>query len=184
MNRIDIRLKDTDKELLQSFIGTTLQSIEHDEFVFTNSSSQAVRLNVNNQVAYLYSFTESLDYFGSTEDVAVWSVESTEYPMILSKSFITMPVQQAITGVSILQEHQMLFDHGTQTYDVWVTRGIIFDLGDHQISFEKPVWFSEEIIIRKGYDLLNSFRPVDDIENADIWEDGIEMKCERLTELL
>ena len=60
----------------------------------------------------------------------------------------------------------------------------IIDFGDHQLSFEKPVWFSEDIIIRKGYDLLNAFKPVADITNAENWNEGIELKCNRIIEIL
>ena len=181
MNHIDIRLKDSDQQRLCSFIGKTLESVDHDEFSFTNTSSQAVRFIVNGERMYLYSFTEPLDYFGSIEDVAVWSVEQTEYPMVSNKNFITMPVQQTVVGISLIQENQKLYQHNNQTYDVWVTRGIIFDFGDHQISFEKPVWFSEDIIIRKGYDLEKLFAPVEGITNAENWDDDIRMDCERTT---
>lgn len=184
MNKIDIRLKDADIQILSSIIGKTLENVEHDEFIFTNTSSQAVRFVVDGNCFYLYSFTEPLDYYGSTEDVAVWAVEPTEYPMISSKSFIKMPIQQTITGVSLVQENQKLYNQNCQTYDVWVTRGIIFDFGDHQISFEKPVWFSEDIIIRKGYELEKLFVPTEVITNADNWAEGIRMECERTTEFL
>lgn len=179
MNTIDIRLKNAEKQLLNSFIGQKLDSIDHDEFIFTNTSSQAVRINISGKAFYLYSFTEPLDYYGSPEEVAVWSVESTEYPMIQSKSFIRMPVHQTLKGISLVEEHQMLFENGIQTYDVQTVRGLILDLGDHQIAFEKPVWFSEDIIIRKGYDLIDTFSPVEEITKRENWEDGYIMKCKR-----
>jgi len=184
MNTIDIRLKEADLQILKSVIGEPLENIEHDEFIFTNTSSQVVRFNINGEQIYLYSFTEPLDYYGSIEDVAVWSVEKTEYPLIAEKDFIKMPIKQTITSITLVQENQQMYDHGEQTYDVWVTRGIIIDFGDHQLSFEKPVWFSEDIIIRKGYDLLNAFKPVADITNAENWNEGIELKCNRIIEIL
>ena len=73
----------------------------------------------------------------------------------------------------------MLFENGIQTYDVQTVRGLILDLGDHQIAFEKPVWFSEDIIIRKGYDLIDTFSPVEEITKRENWEDGYIMKCKR-----
>ena len=177
MNRIDVRLKEADQLLLRSLIGKTLESVEHDEFTFTNTSSQAVRFNIDGERLYLYSFTEPLDYYGSIEDVAIWSVERTEYPMIPNKTFIKAPVQQTIVGIALVQENQKLYNQDEQTYDVWVTRGIIIDLGDHQISFEKPIWFSEDIIIRKGYKLAKQFSPVEMLTEADNWADGIRLEC-------
>ena len=182
MKTIDIRLKEAERNILKSFIGKTLDSIDHDEFMFTNASSQAVRFNVGGKATYLYSFTEPLDYYGSTEDVAVWSVEDKEYPLIKSKSFISFPVRDVITGVSLVQENQRLFDQEIQTYDVWVTRGIILFFKDYQIAFEKPVWFSEDIFIRKGYSLSDGFTPVARITRPDNWGEGISMKCERIFE--
>ena len=99
--------------------------------------------------------------------------------MIAEKDFITIPVEQTITGISLVQENQQLFDQGKQTYDVWVTRGIIFSLDDHQISFEKPIWFSEDIIIRKGYDLLEQFAPIETITDSENWAEDLELKCTR-----
>lgn len=179
MNSIDIRLKEADQQILRSFVGKKLESIDHDEFFFTNTSSQAIRFNIDGDCLYLYSFSEPLDYYGSIEDVAVWSVEQTEYPMISSKAFIKMPIQQTIVGISLVQENQKLYNQDTQIYDVWVTRGIIIDLGDHQISFEKPIWFSEDIIIRKGYKLETQFSPIEKITKAENWADGIRLECER-----
>lgn len=44
MERIDIRLKESDRQILKSIIGKTLDCIEHDEFTFTDSSSQVVKM--------------------------------------------------------------------------------------------------------------------------------------------
>jgi len=182
MTSIDIRLKDADTQLLKSFIGKELESIEHDEFLFTNTSAQAIQINFEDGCAFLYSFSEPLDYYGSIEDVAVWSVEEKEYPLISGKSFIRTPVKQIIKGIQVINENQRLYESGIQTYDVWVTRGIILELSDHQICFEKPVWFSEDIIIRKGYNLQNTLAPVSEIENPSKWASDTIIRCSRFVE--
>ena len=179
MVSIDVRLKSEDVQILQEAVGKNLDRIEHDEFVFTNASSQAVRFVLGDDLFYLYSFTEPLDYYGAEEDVAVWSVEEKAYPLIADKSFVTTPVQKRISAIRIVQEHQMLYENAQQTYDVWVTRGIIIDFGDHELAFEKPVWFSEDIVIRKGYDLIEKFQPVEEICKAGKWKDGVTMECSR-----
>ena len=165
MVSIDVRLKNEDIQILQAAVGKTLDRVEHDEFVFTNTSSQAVRLVLGDAPFYLYSFTEALDYYGAEEDVAVWSVEEKEYPLIADKNFVTTPIQEKIAAVRIVQEHQMLFENAQQTYDVWVTRGIIIEFGDH--------------VIRRGYDLIEKFQPVEEICKAGKWKDGVIMKCSR-----
>ena len=67
--------------------------------------------------------------------------------------------RRTIKRIIVVQENQKLFENHALIYDVWLTRGIIFDFGNHQVSFEKGAWLSEQIIIRKGYDLLSEFTP-------------------------
>ena len=179
MVSINIRLKTECIQILQAAVGKSLKEIEHDKYVSSNTSSQAVRFDMEDTIFYLYSFTEPLDYYGAKEDVAVWSVEEKAYPLIADKSFVTTPVQKRISAIRIVQEHQRLFENAQQTYDVWVTRGIIIDFGDHELAFEKPVWFSEDIVIRKGYDLIEKFQPVEEICKAGKWKDGVTMECSR-----
>lgn len=179
MISIDIRLKDHETKILQATVGNTLENIKHDTFIFSNTSSQAVKIDMTNASFYLYSFTEPLDYYGSQEDVAVWSIEEKTYPLITNKSFINTPIKEKVVKTQIVQEHQMLFENSRQTYDIWLTRGIIFNFGEHEVAFEKPVWFSEDIVIWKGYDLIEKFQPVENICKTEKWKDGARMECSR-----
>ncbi|MDO4493696.1 MAG: hypothetical protein Q4C53_07425, partial [Clostridia bacterium] len=123
MNTKDIRLKEPGLQILKSMIGKPLETIEYDAFADANVASQVVRFNTCGESFYLYSFTEPMDYFGNTEDVAVWTVEKTEYPVVAKKAFVPMPVLRTVTAVTLVQENRRLFDHGVQTHDVWSTRG-------------------------------------------------------------
>ena len=180
MVTIDKRLKPEEIEILQQLIGQDLISVRHDEFLFANSSSQVIGFEIKDRFVYLYSFTEPLDYFGSIEDVAVWEVSEEKYQFVDNKSLISSPVKESIKEIHIIQENQQLFEDGKQTYNVWVTRGIIFDFGDYQYSFEKPIWFSSDILIQKGYNLIDKFASVEKFENDD-WSDNCIAKCERET---
>ena len=56
-------------------------------------------------------------------------------------------IENTISKIQIVNENQKVFYKGEQTYDVWVTRGIIFLFADGlELSFEKDV-FSELIFI-------------------------------------
>ncbi len=178
MKIIDIRIKGDSLTFLKASVGKTMKCVYHDPFSFTNSSSQAVKIELDDMQYFLYSFTEEMDYYGSEEEVAVWSVEDKEYPLIKSKSFITFPINETIKGITLINENQCLYDHDEQIYDVYLTRGIIFDLGSHQIAFEKAVWFSEDIIIHKGYNLVDKFAPCELFGNG-AWEANISGKCKR-----
>ncbi len=183
MVQIDIRLKPDEMNVLRSLIGKKLESIQHDPFNFVNSSSQMVQINAETGVYYLYSFTEPLDYYGATEDVAVWTFGAERYKSVDNKSFIKTPVQAFIKNITLVQENQRLYNGNDQIYDVWLTRGIVIDFGDHQLSFEKAVWFSEDIYIQKGYNLADRFASVEAFINSD-WPEGYKAECSRKLESL
>lgn len=177
MKRIDIRLNNDEMRRLQSLIGETLISVEHDAFSYVNASSQVIRINTSIGTLYLYSFAEPLDYYGTTEDVAVWTFESDRYKVVDLKNFVETPFDQSIKSISLIQENQRLFKNKEQIYDVWLTRGIIIDFGDHQLSFEKASWLSEDIYIQKGYDLLEKFAPTDVFSEG--WDEPYLGTCSR-----
>lgn len=178
MITIDKRFNDEEMAILRQLIGKKIVSFRHDEFNFNNSSSQVVGIETELGMVYLYNFTEPLDYYGSVEDVAVWKLTKERYKFVDNKNLISSPVGETVKEIRIVQENQKLFENGTQTYNVWVTRGIIFDFGDHQFAFEKPVWFSEDIYVHKGYDLITKFASTDKFVNDD-WCDGCKAECER-----
>lgn len=178
MNTIDIRFNDQEVQLLRAMIGKRLQSYRHNEFHYTNTATQIVQITTEGEVDhYLYSLAERLDYYGTDEDVAVWSLSRDKLPFVDKLHFINNPVGEIIQGVSLIQENQRVFSGQEQLYDVWLTRGMIIDLPGHQIAFEKDVWFSEEIIIHKGYSLLDQFVPADKFGND--WDGSIRTECER-----
>lgn len=178
MITIDIRFNDQEVQLLKEMIGKRLQSYRHNEFQYTNTASQIVQITTEGDVDhYLYSMTERLDYFGTCEDVAVWSISREKLPFVDKLHFISNPVGENIQGISLVQENQCVFTGQKQLYDVWLTRGLIIDLPGHQIAFEKDVWFSEEIIVHKGYSLLDQFVPANQFGKN--WDDSIRTECER-----
>lgn len=178
MNIIDVKLNKKELKLLKSILGKELVSVGHDEFNFVNSSSQVVQINVENEIFYLYSFVESCDYFGSIEDVALWSFEKERYKAVDFKTFVEMPIREKVKNIKVIQENQNLYRNGEKIYDVWLTRGLIFDFGDYQLSFEKAIWFSEDIYIRKGYDLIYKFAPIKEFTGSD-WGNDVVAKCSR-----
>lgn len=180
MKTIDIRLKTNEIDMLRAMIGREFSAYLHDEFQYTQSSSQAVEIIIGNESYYIYSFTEENDYFGSTEDVAVWSVSDEKYPIIDSKTFTRTPINETIKAITLVQENQRVYDGNEQIYDVWLTRGIIFDFGDRQVAFEKDIWFSEEIIVHRGYELIEHFASVNDFGND--WEKSLKTECSRINE--
>ena len=93
------------------------------------------------------------------------------------KQIIT-PVNEFIHAITLVNEEQKLFRKDKPLYDVWLTRGIIFHLGEREISFEKDdVPFSEEIIIQRGYNLKEKFESPCGF--LDGWDDDYRPECRR-----
>lgn len=105
-------------------------------------------------------------------------------PSSKGKKLHSMPIDAVIQKILVVQEEQQLTEEGKEIYDVKLTRGIIFDLGDHQVSFEKVVWFSEDIIVRKGYELINKFLSTEELCKKDNWQENMEMQCSRTIDLI
>ncbi len=178
MKTIDMRF---DSNIFKQMIGQTLKKYRSDEFVFNNSVTGIIGIFVDEKVYEFRNEQKSVDYFGEQDDYAVFGI--TECSENEIKSFfddteqIDTPVNQIIKKITIINENQQIFENGTQTYNVWLTRGIIFDLGDREISFKKDTCpFSEEIEIFRGYDLISKFPHNTDF--IDGWDNSKTPKTE------
>ncbi len=179
---IDDRIVRNEEGIFNSLIGKTFESIYHDPFVYTNSVYGIVGMKVGDTFYKVTNKIEVRDYFGAKEDVAVFKV-SEDIPenihsLIEDCSMIITPINQKIAHVDVVNEHQCLFENGKQTYDVWITRGFVVELEDGlQISFEKEIWFSEDINIERGYNLINYFFSTDRVTEG--WSEPNKMICDR-----
>ena len=91
---------------------------------------------------------------------------------------VETPVESIVAEVLVVNEQQQLFERDVKTYEVLVTRGIIFKLEDgHELSFEKNIWFSEDITVEKGYDLIQRFTPTTEFEEG--WSGDYRGDCSR-----
>ena len=179
MKTIDMRF---DADLIQSWIGKKFVKYKCDAFEFTNSVTQIVGLYIGDEVYSLTNVQESVDYFGTIDDMAVSKLSISEDAMIKSAftdvEMISTPVGEEIASVKIINEEQTLTKKGEPTYEVWLTRAIIIEVGGREISFEKDtVPFSEEITIQRGYNLLDKISDNDDFMNG--WDDEYSPEYKR-----
>ena len=164
MKTIDMRF---DSALIQSWIGKKFNKYKCDAFEFTNSVTQIVGLYIGDEVYALTNVQEAVDYFGTTDDMAVAKISVSEDAKIKSAfkdvEMISTSVDEDITSVKVVNEQQTMAINGQPAYEVWLTRAIIFEVGGREISFEKDtVPFSEEITIQRGYDLIDKISDNDD----------------------
>ena len=50
---------------------------------------------------------------------------------------ISTPIDSVIKSVKTVNEHQVIKEDGNVTYDIFMTRAIIIEVGDREIFFEK-----------------------------------------------
>jgi hypothetical protein len=179
---IDDRIVSKEDGIFTAMIGKYLDSIFHDPFVYTNSVYGIAGMKVGDTFYKISNEIEVRDYFGEKEDVAVFKI-SEDVPenihsLIEGNAMITDPIHQKIKHIDVVNEHQRLYENGAQTYDVWITRGFVVELEDGlQISFEKEIWFSEDINIERGYSLIDKFFSTDRVSEG--WSEPYKMICER-----
>lgn len=179
---IDKRIGNGDSGIFRDMVEKTLLCIMHDPFVYSNSVYGIVGMNFDNTFYKISNKSNVQDYFGAKEDVAIFNITKDEKKNIHSniegEKMIEIPINQRIRHINVVNEHQRLYENTQQTYDVWITRGVIIELADGlEISFEKEIWFSEEINIERGYKLIDKFFPVSRIEEE--WPFPKKMICKR-----
>ena len=182
MKTIDVRLPATDMANLQAMIGKRLDAYKRDSFLGSGRVYGIVGLRVKGDAWTFTNFIEVADYYGADEDVAIFRMQRVAWDDIRScfpsETMTVTPVGRVISSIDVVNERQKLFVGEVQTYAVCLTRGIVFKFDDgSELSFEKSIWFSEIIAVKKGCDLVQSFSPTD--EFVESWEDDHRGECSR-----
>ena len=182
MKKINVQFDESTIKCLTSLIGKTFTEYKCDPFIFSNAVYGIVGVCADETSYAFTNFVESADYYGTMEDVAMFCMQEMPvdqmHSMIEDETLISTPVNSKIQSINIVNEHQRLFKNEVQTYDVMLTRGVIFETENgFEISLEKNVWFSEMITVRKGYHLIDTLSSPSDF--AGEWEGEFRGKCTR-----
>lgn len=179
MNTIDMRFNN---KKIKNLIGKMFSKYKCDAFDFTNSVTQIVGIYIGEQVFSLTNIQENVDYFGNVDDVAICRFTETADDSVKSAfkdtEMIITPVDGLVDKIILINENQKLSKNNKDRYNVWLTRAIIFFVDGREISFEKDnVPFSEEIIIQRGYNLIEKIS--DEKEFLKSWSEGFDPECTR-----
>ena len=153
-----------------------------DPFEFSTSVYGIVGISLDDADYAFTNRVQVMDYYGDQEDVALFKIEKRPFSSIQSfiqnEVMIEIPVDTTISEIMVVNEQQQLFENGQQIYEVLLTRGVIFRFQDgNELSFEKNIWFSEDITVEKDYDLLDRFTP--ETEFNDGWSGNYHGVCSR-----
>ena len=147
--------------ILRDTVGLSFKKYKCNDFVFTNSVYQIVGLYIDNKVFSLENTLQPHDYFGTTEDIAIFNLNETTGANIVSGlrevEMRDNLINKEIANIRIVNENKKIYMKSLLEYDIELTRAIIFTLTNgEEICFEKDSWiFSEEIIINRGHNLIN-----------------------------
>lgn len=153
-----------------------------DPFVYSTSVYAIVGISVEDKSYAFTNIAKVMDYFGEKEEVALFKIQCVAYDsihsMIQNQEMIEMPVKSIISEIMVVNETQRLYENHIPIYEVQLTRGIIFKFEDgNELSFEKNIWFSEDITVERGYDLIQKFTPTE--EFGEGWSGEYHGECSR-----
>ena len=147
--------------IFKDTVGMSFKKYKCNDFVFTNSVYQIVGLYIENKIFSLENKLQPHDYFGTTEDIAIFSLNETVDVNVLSGlrdvEMRDNVINKEIANIRIINENKKIYVHSHLEYDIDLTRAIIFTLASgEEICFEKDSWiFSEENVINRGHNLIN-----------------------------
>lgn len=161
MKQYDFRF---DTELIKSFIGNTFTKYKHADFIVTDSVTGIIGFEINHQVFELVNGYEALDYFGLDGEATILSISKSNWTEVESRfnndikeTYVNALVQKVV----LVNDHTVL-----KNYDMWETKAIIFCFESLELCFEKQdCWFSMEIEIHRGNDLLERIADGKDLLN-------------------
>lgn len=182
MKQIDVRFSEDDMATIKNMLGKRMDKYKCDPFINSTTVYAIVGISLENSAYAFTNMTEVMDYYGEKEDVALFKIRRVSYDgiqsLVQNQEMIETPVERLISEIMVVNETQRLYEKNILIYEVRLTRGIIFKFDDgNELSFEKNIWFSENITVEKGYDLIRKFTSVK--EFAEGWSEDYHGECSR-----
>lgn len=168
MKTIDFRLSEESHILLKSLIGKELEIVVFDDLPNAATTAYGMVSLVSDGCRYYFSnFLESHEYINRAEDISILKfgeIADTEFEGFLEgRKPITHIINQRIKTIKIVNDNQKLYSNGNPEFNIFNVCGVVIELEDsREVSFEKSILFSEFIMVKTRYDLINSFASLDE----------------------
>ena len=186
MKQYDFRF---DTALIKSFVGKTLTKYKHAEFMYTNSVTGIIGFEINDVVYELTNEYETMDFLTLDDEATVFRISKTEWNNVdsmINNDINEINVGETIKKVILVNDHTTINVEQNVAYDMRDTKAVIFCFENNEICFVKQdCWFSQEIEIYKGYNLLEKLGDgkgiledfdTDDTKNAFVERAIVEIK--------
>ncbi len=173
MKSINIAFSKGTHRLFEKIIGKCFVKFSSNKYDYSNSVYGIVGIYIDDEIYKITNYIDVVDYYGKKEDVAVFKFEEADNSEIVSpiqnEEMNDTLIKKIIKKIEVVNENQIQYKNGEILYNNWVTRGVIFYFDDGtELSFEKDIWFSEDIGIERGKNLIDKFSSTDEFSEA--WE--------------
>ena len=148
-----------DERILKQFINKEMSSYSHSQFVFNNAVPINVGFTIDGKDYELTNDFYAMDFMGMDDEVCVFKLEENTYVNQLDNiPTCVNKVNQKIESIQLINDEYICRINNVIKYDYKETRAILFKLNDGlEISFEKEsTYFSNEILVNRGHDLINT----------------------------
>ncbi len=168
---------------LKTMIGKTFADYCCDPFIYSPNVFGIVGFHINGKTYRLTNALHSVKRFFHEDDVAIIRFEECTNNELVSMmddgQMINNPVHDTINSIDIINDIETVI-HDSDQKGLISTKGIVFHLSSgNEISFEVGTWFSEMITIRRGYDLVKQFTPIDEFLEEWSENENYLPKCTR-----
>lgn len=103
----DFRLSESH---FKPFIGKCFRKYRCDSFDYTNSVTGVVGIYINDKTFELRNEQESIQYFDSIDDIALWSIKEVNdndiHSFFEDTDQIDTPVDEIVKKITLVNEHQ------------------------------------------------------------------------------
>lgn len=172
MKEYDFRF---DKALIQSLIGKKMIKYKHAEFIYTNTVTETLGFEVDNSVFELNNDFVKIDYLSIDDEATIFSIFKSNWNKVesmINDDINETIINEKIKKIILVNDHTLVNINEKIEYDMWDTKAIIFFFENYEICFAKEdCWFSQQIEVYKGHDLIekisNGKELVDDFNLRD-----------------
>lgn len=155
MKKYDFRF---DTKLVKTFVGKAFKKYKHAEFLYTNSVTGIVGFEINGVVYKLTDEYEAVDFLALDDEATLFQISESNWNDIDSRintNINEFNVDEIINKVILVNDHTVINIENKTAYDMLDTKAIIFCFDNHEVCFAKQdCWFSQEIEVYKGYNLI------------------------------
>lgn len=158
METMDLRIK---KEFIKELLHQDLEIVAFNKITYVDGywADEKIILKTNNNLYVLSNEFIVTDVLDIPEEFGNFQLSKLCLDNSSMLDFCdSIDIKSEIKKTHLLNEHQIYKHKNENTYEMYITRGILFDFGDEQLMVMKEVPdLFDEIFIKKDKNLFDYF---------------------------